>query len=49
MKLLYIDESHDKKNYALCGFLINDINYRKLNADFNSFLKKEFGLEEIKN
>lgn len=46
MKLLYIDESHDKKNYALCGFLINDINYRKLNADFNSFLKKEFGLEE---
>lgn len=46
MKLLYIDESHDKKNYTLCGFLINDINYRKLNADFNSFLKKEFELEE---
>jgi len=46
MKLLYIDESHDKKNYALCGFLINDINYRKLNSGFNSFLKKEFGLKE---
>lgn len=46
MKLLYIDESHDKKNYALCGFLINDINYRKLNADFNAFLKKEIGLDE---
>jgi hypothetical protein len=46
MKLLYIDESHDKKTYALCGFLINDINYRKLNFDFNKFLKKEFGLEE---
>ncbi len=46
MKLLYIDESHDKKNYALCGFLINDINYRKLNADFNIFLKNEFELSE---
>lgn len=46
MKLLYIDESHDKKTYALCGFLINDINYRKLNFEFNKFLKKEFGLEE---
>jgi len=46
MKLLYIDESHDKKTYALCGFLINDINYRKLNADFNKYLKKEFGIEE---
>lgn len=46
MKLLYIDESHDRKTYALCGFLINDINYRKLNADFNNFLKKEFGMGE---
>ena len=46
MKLLYIDESHDKKHYALCGFLINDINYRKLNADFNIFLKREFELSE---
>jgi hypothetical protein len=46
MKLLYIDESHDKKNYVLCGFLINDINYRKLNVDFNSFLKTQFNLEE---
>lgn len=46
MKLLYIDESHDKRNYALCGFLINDINYRKLNEDFNTFLKKEFLLKE---
>lgn len=46
MKLLYIDESHDKKNYALCGFLINDMNHRKLNSDFNKFLLKEFGLNE---
>lgn len=46
MKLLYIDESYDKKNYALCGLLVNDINYRKLNSDFNNFLKKEFELNE---
>ncbi len=46
MKLLYIDESYDKKNYVLCGFLINDINYRKLNTDFSLFLKEEFEIEE---
>lgn len=46
MKLLYVDESHDKKTYVLCGFLINDINYRKLNSDFNMFLDREFDLRE---
>jgi len=44
MKLLYIDESYDRKYYVLSGLLINDVNYRKLNQDFNSFLLKELNL-----
>lgn len=46
MKILYVDESYDKRSYVVCGFLINDINYRKLNETFNRFLDKEFGLPE---
>lgn len=46
MKILYVDESYDKRSYVVCGFLINDINYRKLNESFNRFLKNELGLQE---
>jgi hypothetical protein len=51
VKILYVDESYDKRSYVVCGFLINDINYRKLNETFNRFLEKELGLptdEEFK-
>jgi hypothetical protein len=46
VKILYVDESYDKRRYVVCGFLINDINYRKLNETFNRFLEKELGLPE---
>lgn len=46
MKILYVDESYSSKSYVVCGFLINDINYRKLNESFNRFLKNELGLQE---
>ena len=46
MKILYVDESYSSKSYVVCGFLINDINYRILNEGFNRFLEKELGLPE---
>jgi hypothetical protein len=51
VKVLYVDESYSSKSYVVCGFLINDINYRKLNETFNRFLEKDLGLpadEELK-
>jgi len=46
VKILYVDESYSSKSYVVCGFLINDINYRILNEGFNRFLEKELGLPE---
>ena len=48
MQILYIDESHDRKTYTLCGFLLNDRNYFKLLNSFNTFLRVKFRLPENK-
>ncbi len=46
MRIFYIDESYDKKVYALCGVIVTAKNYRKINRDLNKFLKKICDLKE---
>jgi len=46
MRILYIDESYDEKNYALCGAFIVDMKYRKFCNDFNKLLKDLCNLNE---
>jgi len=46
MRIVYIDESYDKKIYVLCGVFIVDMKYRKFCHEFNRFLKKTCGLDE---
>lgn len=48
MRIFYIDESYDKKVYALCGVVVTAKSYGKITGDFNKLLKKICNLDEDK-
>jgi hypothetical protein len=46
MRVVYIDESYDKRNFLICGVMIVAMKYGKFNREFNQILKQECGLDE---
>jgi hypothetical protein len=46
MRIVYIDESYDRKTYVLCGVLIVDMKYRIFSEAFNKLLKNVCHLNE---